>query len=563
MGSVLRATQPWRPMVFESLVRWSVLLCLMLFISGWGTTVQAAASALEEDGVSKVRRQAANLTKQGRKLVRNGEFELAEAVYRQALALDTELASARCGLSWLLIKTRRYAEAYDTVRPLLASPSKHDEALAISGVALLRLGYFRDGFDTLKQALDLKRNNAIALAGIAELACYENQLPLAWQLILTAIAESPEEPDYYLLAARIASRLENFHFAADSLRNFLRLAPRTDAERRERIEGVIRFYTYLGTSRINVVQERTDAVIAFELHGRRPHVSVRLNGKGTFNFVLDTGASACVLSNEAATKLGVRPVAAGGQARAVGGSGTFPLVYGVLKSLELGPIKIETVPVYLRDIHNPSSYSAKVDGFLGLSALIDFIVTLDYPQRTLGLRYASRSVAPSPLPATPRVDDGATRLPFRLTESGLISVETQLDDGQILNFILDSGASASVVDQSVVERHQWQSKVLPDQWVRVVGAAGAVEKVPVLRVGALRIYDLVRSDLQLPVIDMRRLNESSGFEQSGILGGDFLSHCRLEINFRQQQITFTPLPNGIVKRQVEVQPTVSGTTQTQ
>ncbi len=562
MGSLLCATQLWRPMAFESLVRWTAVLCLTLCVPGWGTVAWATPSALAGDEASEARRQAASLVKQGRKLMRNGDFEAAEAVYRQALTLDAELAPARCSLAWLLIKTRHHAEAYDVVRPLLAPPSKHDEALAISGVALLRSGYFRDGFDALKQALALRRNNAIAMAGIAELACYENQLSLAGQLIMAAIAESPEEPDYHLLAARIASRLENFHFAADSLRNFLRLAPRTDTERRERIEGVIRFYTYLGTSRINVVQERADALIPFELHGRRPHVNVRINGKGPFNFVLDTGASSCVLSNEAAAKLGIRPVAAGGQARAVGGSGTFPIVYGVLKSLELGPVRIETVPVYLRDIQSLNSQNARVDGFLGLSTLADFILTLDYPQQTLGLRYAPRDTAPRSLPSAAPAGDSTTRLPFRMTESGLISIEAQLDDGHILNFIFDSGASASVVDQSVVERHNWQSKILPDQCVRIVGAAGASEKVPVLAIGAMRIYDLVRPDLRLPVIDMRRLNESSGFEQSGILGGDFLSHCRIEIDFRQQQIAFTPTPNGIVKRQAEAQPTASGTTPT-
>lgn len=562
MRSVRHAAQRGRLLIFESVVGQWMLLGLMWLVMGWGAAVWAAPSALEGNENTAVRRQATNLVKQGRKLMRNGEFAAAEATYRQALALDAELAPARCGLAWLLIKNRRHAEAYEVVQPLLNLPSKHDEALALSGIALLRSGHFQDGFAALKGALALKRNNAIALAGIAELACYENQLPTAWQLILTAIAESPEEADYYLLAARIASRLENFHFAADALRNFLRLTPRTDTERRERIEGVIRFYTYLGTSRINVVRERPEAVtLPFEIHGRRPYLSVCINGKGPFNFVLDTGASACVLSNEVAAKIGVRPVAAGGQARAVGGNGTFPIVYGVLKSLELGPIKIETVPVYLRDIQslNGHSTSAKVDGFLGLSTLADFILTLDYPQRSLGLRYAPRDTAPKSPPVTGPTADGATRLPFRLTESGLISIEAQLDDGYILNFIFDSGASASVVDQSVVERHNWQSKILPNQCVRIVGAAGASEKVPVLAIGTMRIYDLVRSDLRLPVIDMRRLNESSGFEQSGILGGDFLSHCRIEIDFRHQQIAFTPAPNGIVRRQAEAQPTAGGT----
>ncbi|QUW01972.1 aspartyl protease family protein [Chloracidobacterium validum] len=488
--------------------------------------------------------------------MRNGELEAAEQTYRQALALDANAPTVRCGLAYVLIKNRQHAAAYEELRPLLQLPSKHSDALALSGLALVRAGLFRDGFESLKAALAIKRDNPIAIAGIAELACYENQLALAAQLISTAINESPEEPDYYLLAARIASRLENFYFAAESLRNFLRLAPKTDVERRERIEGVIRFYTYLGTSRINVVQEKAEAFIPFELRGRRPHINVRINGKGPFNFVLDTGASSCVISNETAAKIGVRSVAAGGYARAVGGNGMFPIVYGVLKSLEIGPIKLGTVPVYLRDIQSVTENGSRVDGFIGLSTLSDFAITLDYPQHLLGLRYAPREGTLKD-GAEPAVSQGTTRLPFRVTESGLISLETQLDDGQILNFILDSGASASVVDQSVVERHNWQSKILSNQSVRIVGAAGAAEKVPVLQVNALRIYDLVRTDVRMPVIDMRRLNESSGFEQSGILGGDFLTHCRIEIDFRHQRIALTPTPNGIVKRQMDVPPTAS------
>ncbi len=535
---------------FRTAARRQAVLWLLMCLVSSGTPAGGCLLPTSGGESPDARRQFSNLLKQGRKLLRNGDFEAAEQAYRQALTLDGNAAEARCGLALVLIKGRRHAEAYQELQPLLERSAKHDNALALSGVALIRAGLFREGFDALKAALASKRNNPVALAGIAELACYENQLSLAAQFIEAAIAESPEEPDYYLLAARIASRLENFHLAAESLRNFLRLAPKTDTERRERIEGVIRFYSYLGTSRINVVQERADVTLPFELRGRRPHLKVHINGRGPFNFVLDTGASTCVLSNETAEKIGVRPVASGGQARAVGGNGTFPIVYGVLKSLELGPVKLATVPVYLRNVQSLTENGAKVDGFLGLSTLADFHLTLDYPQRMLGLRYAPRDVALKEGTAA-MADPNTTEMPFRLTESGLISLETQLDDGYLLNFILDSGASASVIDQSVVERHTWQSKIAPDQSVRIVGAAGASEKVPLLRIHTLRVYDLLQHNLQLPVIDMRRLNESSGFEQSGILGGDFLVNCRIEIDFRRQRITFVPAPNGLVKRQTE------------
>jgi len=48
-----------------------------------------------------------------------------------------------------------------------------------------------------------------------------------------------------------------------------------------------------------------------------------------------------VISEETAKKLGLRPVARGGLARAVGGGGKFEIVYGFLSSLELGDVKVK------------------------------------------------------------------------------------------------------------------------------------------------------------------------------------------------------------------------------
>ena len=41
-------------------------------------------------------------------------------------------------------------------------------------------------------------------------------------------------------------------------------------------------------------------------------------------------------------------MARGGLARAVGGGGRFEIVYGYLNSMEIGDIRIENVPVYIR-----------------------------------------------------------------------------------------------------------------------------------------------------------------------------------------------------------------------
>jgi len=57
-------------------------------------------------------------------------------------------------------------------------------------------------------------------------------------------------------------------------------------------------------------------------------VPVKVNEQGPFRFVLDTGSGMSVISDTTAKRLGLRPIARGGMARAVGGAGRFEIVYG-------------------------------------------------------------------------------------------------------------------------------------------------------------------------------------------------------------------------------------------
>ena len=75
----------------------------------------------------------------------------------------------------------------------------------------------------------------------------------------------------------------------------------------------------------------------FESVDGRPILKVRVNsGKEPLRFVLDTGSGMSVISEETAKKLGLRPVARGGMARAVGGGGKFEIVYGFLRLAGVG-----------------------------------------------------------------------------------------------------------------------------------------------------------------------------------------------------------------------------------
>ena len=94
--------------------------------------------------------------------------------------------------------------------------------------------------------------------------------------------------------------------AADAYERFLVVAPRTDAERRARIRGLVDFLRYLGTQGSLYNLEGTErTLVPFESPDYRPIIKLRINGsKQYLRFVLDTGSGMSVLSEETAKKIG-------------------------------------------------------------------------------------------------------------------------------------------------------------------------------------------------------------------------------------------------------------------
>ncbi len=393
----------------------------------------------------------------------------------------------------------------------------------------------------------------------------ENRSRTAYEGFKRAISLDPNEPDYYVSYARACSRMEYYTEAADAYQRCLEVSPKTDAERRARIKGLIDFYRYLGTTKINRPGGKEIVTIPFELINNRPFVKLMINGKGPFRFVIDTGASMSVLSDKTAAALGVKPVAKGGNARAIGGSGTLPILYGLLDSITIGETKIDTVPIYIRTVHSSpdSPESERSDGYLGLSVLSHFAATIDYRERQMLLdrtplvedQLAGKTDPAKPeIPVSIQPETGlaatslaATSLatgievPIRSTSGGLASAEARLPSmEQPLNFIVDTGATISVVSKAAVKRHQLEGMKLKGETFRVIGAAGIEEGAEALGLSTLTVNNLRKKNSRALILDLDAVNETSGFEQHGILGGDYLIHFRVVLDLRRHYFGLIP-----------------------
>jgi hypothetical protein len=68
-----------------------------------------------------------------------------------------------------------------------------------------------------------------------------------------------------------------------------------------------------------------------------------------------------------------------------------------------------------------------------------------------------------------------------------------------------------------------------------------VEDVKTYRLPSLMLGTFVREDINAAVLDLEPVNETAGFLQDGILGGNFLKYFRVSFDFRRGVIRLEPL----------------------
>lgn len=465
--------------------------------------------------------------------LRDGEFEQAEKMFRKLLEDDARDTQARLGLSFALYKQRHLLDAYDHAARVLATEPLSARAHSLLGSVVLAGGDFRMSVEEFRTALSLKEDDAMAIAGLAMVDFYENRLGACLEGLRRAVFLNPNEPDFIFSLAQAAARAERYKEAADSYERFLVIAPRTDEDRRARIRGLIDFLRYLGSRKsLYEVTGANQTNVSFDMPNSRPIIKVRVNGnKEPLRFVLDTGSGISVISDETAKHLGIKAVARGGMARAVGGK--FEIVYGFLQSIEIGDTRIESVPVYIRRFYNDE---VPVDGYIGLAIITKHIATVDYGARTFSLR-RNRSGSDSAAKDSP----AGIEIPIRTTSSGFLSGEVRVEGiTKPLNFIIDTGASISVVSEKLLEREEMSAFMQPAR-MRVYGAAGIAEGVKTLTLPRVLLGTHARANVDAAVLDLEPVNETTGFIQSGIIGGNFLRHFRVIFDFRKSVMRLEPL----------------------
>lgn len=253
-----------------------------------------------------------------------------------------------------------------------------------------------------------------------------------------------------------------------------------------------------------------------------------VNGTGPYNFILDSGASHCLISDTLAARLGISGETT---EEAFGAGGATQLLRATVDSVAVGSARQEKAPFLITpDLASISTaLKTTVDGAIGCSLLKDFLVTLDY-QRNIA-RFDS------PADGKQRTEDGVFFVPFTTGPAEpLTLVHATVNGTGPFFFVVDTAAGRSVISPAVASRANVE-----------IGAAAAGKGVGGqiqmgrAKLNSIRVGDVTVRDHLVVVGDfLGAISKAVGAELDGIIGNNFLSEFRVTLDFVGQRLGLEP-----------------------
>jgi hypothetical protein len=267
----------------------------------------------------------------------------------------------------------------------------------------------------------------------------------------------------------------------------------------------------------------------------------------TLSTQIDTGGGALIIARRAADDLGLK---------LRGKPNRDGLVEIAAPGVNIGPDRIATTfaatTLAQANVIEPGASSP---AFLPGALLRDHVVTFDYTSGTFALEAA-------PL--------RATQIPVRISgKSGFPRVELVIDD-EPLGFLLDTGASFTMLSQSVVDQLRRKHSSWP--WVRgAYGSANMTGGFGERNATMLRIPQVRFGPMLLESIDVvsrpagtfeRYMSSLMSAPIVGALGGNVLRNFAFRLDYPQQRLearyTHRPWPDELTIAPIVLQPQRDG-----
>jgi predicted aspartyl protease len=404
---------------------------------------------------------------------------------------------------------------------LLQSAPRSAENLAYQGEVEFRKGNFEKAQSLYQSAIQSNEKTARAHFGLGKLALAKVRTKDAVSAFKRAIELDPNEPLYHFYASEAAELDKNTVESRRQLEEYVRLKPHDDDDRLTEAKAGLALLTAFDNKEYAILDApQQPAPIPFRKSLNLIFADVKINGKGPYNFVIDTGASQTALSQKLARDLGLKMVTTT-ILHGVGGSGKVDSSIYRIDRLQIGDVGVKDLPVGTFD---DPLISQLADGIIGTSMLADFIVTINYPDSRMELSH-------KPVAA-------AAAIPVWYM-SNMLLLPADIN-GQHGNVIVDTGAITTVLSLHMANAMGITEKT-PGALVNmgiagVGGAQGTTLMLPALTLKAGRVNEPLNQALAIDLADISRM---LGSEISGVAGFDFLKNYKLTLDYYKAEIYLT------------------------
>lgn len=277
----------------------------------------------------------------------------------------------------------------------------------------------------------------------------------------------------------------------------------------------------------NSLEVTGDPVAAKEVNARML-VAVEIDNKGPFRFFVDSGADRSVIGYNLAQRLGLP-------------AGPDVLLHSTGSAVQAHTVHIGTLHVGASTIHDISAPALPErflggDGMLGIDALIDQRLTIDFDKKTVVVQDTQRrdeTAGPDEVVVVARRRKG--QLILTQARAGATPVAA----------VIDTGTEITVGNSALREKLLRRSRtpVMTTTLISVTGDQIPADllAVPEIRIGDLLMHNVLIAFSDVPPFKLFGLQN----EPAILLGSDILSSFRkVSLDFRRRKVRFTLRPDS-------------------
>ena len=268
----------------------------------------------------------------------------------------------------------------------------------------------------------------------------------------------------------------------------------------------------------------TLAIGGEEIGGRKARsrmtVDVVVNGRGPYPFVVDSGADTSVIGARVARELALP-------------AGTPVQLHGATGSARVGRVLVEKLGFGSSEVHDlelPVLEDSHLGGagMIGIDALVEQRLLLDFEQRIIKVEDAKRAAA--------RVN-GEIVVVARRRRGQLILTQARTD-GRHVDAVIDTGSEITIGNLAL--RRRLSRRADPSTWITVTGVTGVSLSLELIRVAELRLGPVILRDVPIAFADVPPFRLFGLSERPALLLGTDLMETfrRVSLDFRARKVRF-------------------------